>query len=114
MSASYQAVSRYAAMWIYVMFDLPTNTKGQRKAAGAFRRDLLKDGFQMLQFSVYIRPCVGEENVQVHIKRIQAMVPAEGIVTVLKVTDRQFSDTRTFVGRKTTPPPPAPLQLELF
>ena len=114
MSAEYQAVSRYAAMWIYVMFDLPTNTKAQRKAAAGFRHDLIKDGFQMMQFSVYIRHCATGENALVHINRVEAMVPAEGIVTVLKVTYRQFSDTRTFVGRKTTPPPPAPLQLELF
>lgn len=114
MSAQYQAISRYAAMWIYVMFDLPTNTKAQRKAAACFRRDLLKDGFQMMQFSVYIRHCASGENALAHVARIKAMIPPEGIVTVLKVTDRQFSDTETFVGRKTTPPPPAPLQLELF
>ena len=95
-------------MWIYVMFDLPTNTKAQRKAAAGFRHDLIKDGFQMMQFSVYIRHCATGENALVHINRVETMVPAEGIVTVLKVTDRQFSDTRTFVGRKTTPPPPAP------
>lgn len=87
-------------MWLYVMFDLPTNTKAQRKAAAGFRRDLLKDGFQMLQYSVYLRHCASSENAQVHMKRIEAMVPAEGIVMVLKVTDRQFSETRTFVGKK--------------
>lgn len=114
MSAEYHAVSRYTIMWLYVMFDLPTNTKAQRKAAAGFRRDLLKDGFQMLQYSVYLRHCASSENAQVHMKRIEAMVPAEGIVMVLKVTDRQFSETRTFVGKKTVPPPPAPLQLELF
>lgn len=101
-------------MGLYVMFDLLTNTKAQRKAAAGFRRDLLKDGFQMLQYSVYLRHCASSENAQVYMKRIEAMVPAEGIVMVLKVTDRQFSETRTFVGKKTVPPPPAPLQLELF
>ena len=83
------------------------------KAAG-FRRDLIKDGFQMMQFSVYIRHCASGENALVHIARVEAMVPPEGIVTVLKVTDRQFSDTQTFVGEKTVPPPSAPIQLELF
>lgn len=114
MSAEYQAISRYAAMWIYVMFDLPVSTKAQRKAAAGFRRDLIKDGFQMMQFSVYIRHCASGENALVHIARVEAMVPPEGIVTVLKVTDRQFSDTQTFVGEKTVPPPSAPIQLELF
>ncbi len=101
-------------MWIYVMFDLPTNTKKQRKAAAGFRKDLIKDGFTMMQFSVYIRNCATNENAQVHINRIKNMVPEEGIVSVLKVTDRQFGDTRTFVGQKAVQPPSAPLQLELF
>ena len=114
MSAEYQAVSRYVPMWIYVMFDLPTNAKKQRKAASDFRKDLIKDGFSMMQFSVYIRNCASNENALVHINRIKKMVPAEGIVSVLKVTDRQFSDTMTFVGAKAEPPPSAPMQLELF
>ncbi len=114
MSAEFQAVSRYVPMWIYVMFDLPTNTKKQRKAAAGFRKDLIKDGFTMMQYSVYIRNCASNENAQVHINRLKTMVPEEGIISILKVTDRQFSDTRTFVGQKTTPPPSAPLQLELF
>lgn len=101
-------------MWLYVMFDLPTNTKKQRKAAAYFRKGLIKDGFTMLQFSVYIRNCASFENTEVHIKRVKDMIPEEGIVSVLKVTDRQFGDTQTFVGKKSKPPPPAPLQLELF
>lgn len=101
-------------MWLYVMFDLPTNTKQQRKAAASFRKGLIKDGFSMMQFSVYIRNCASYENTLVHIGRVEAMMPESGIVSILKVTDRQFGDTCTFVGRKTAPPPPAALQLELF
>lgn len=114
MTATFQALSRYEPMWLYVMFDLPTNTKRQRKAAADFRKGLVKDGFSMMQFSVYIRNCASYENCLVHIKRIKAMIPEEGMVSILKVTDRQFGDTCTFVGRKTEPPPPVPLQLELF
>ena len=114
MAATFQALSRYEPMWLYVMFDLPTNTKRQRKAAADFRKGLVKDGFSMMQFSVYIRNCASYENSLVHIKRIKAMIPEEGMVSILKVTDRQFGDTCTFVGRKTEPPPPVPLQLELF
>lgn len=101
-------------MWLYVMFDLPTNTKKERKAASDFRKNLVKDGFSMMQYSVYIRNCPSNENAQVHIKRVQAMVPEEGIVSILKITDRQFSDSCTFVGKKAAPPPPAVIQLELF
>ena len=114
MASTFQALSRYKSMWLYVMFDLPTNTKKQRKAASDFRKALIKDGFSMMQFSVYIRNCASYENTLVHINRIKKIIPEEGIVSVLKITDRQFGETCTFVGKKSTPPPPAPLQLELF
>lgn len=108
------ALNAYSIMWLFVMFDLPTNTPAQRKRAAGFRKNLIKDGFSMHQFSVYIRHCASFETAEVHIKRVKAFVPVEGIVSVLKITDKQFGDTIQFVGRKTKPPPPAPVQLELF
>jgi len=104
----------YAIMWLYVMFDLPTETKAQRKDAASFRKGLLQDGFSMHQFSVYVRHCASNEAAAVHLRRVQLMVPDEGFVSVLKVTDKQFGDTVNFFGRKRKPPPPTPKQLELF
>ncbi len=114
MPADFYALNRYKYMWIYVMFDLPTATKKQRKSAADFRKMLIKDGFSMLQYSVYIRHCASFANTEVHIKRVKSAVPSEGIVSVLRITDRQFGDTYTFVGQKSEPPPTAPAQLELF
>ena len=114
MTASFHALNRYKYMWIYVMFDLPTNTKKQRKDAAGFRKSLMKDGFTMMQYSVYIRHCASYANTEVHINRVKAAVPCEGVVSVLRITDRQFGDICTFVGEKSKPPPPAPAQLELF
>ena len=111
---SQTALNGYSIMWLYVMFDLPVETKTQRRAATRFRKDLLKNGFSMHQFSVYIRHCASNEAAAVHVRRIQNMVPDEGLVSILKVTDKQFGDTIQLVGRKRKPPPPTPLQLELF
>ena len=58
---SQTAFNGYALMWLYVMFDLPVETKAQRREATRFRKDLLKDGFTMHQFSVYIRHCASNE-----------------------------------------------------
>ena len=44
--------------WLMVAFDLPVTTKAGRKSATNFRKFLLDDGYQMMQFSVYVRPCV--------------------------------------------------------
>lgn len=104
----------YDIMWLFVMFDLPTNTAEERKVATRFRKDLIKDGFDMLQFSVYIRHCASGESALVHIDRVRKMVPDEGLVSVVKITDKQFGDIVNIIGKKAKPPPKAPLQLELF
>ncbi len=111
---SQTALNGYAIMWLYVMFDLPVKTKRQRKIATRFRKDLLGDGFGMQQYSVYARHCASSESAAVHINRVKCMVPDEGLVSILKVTDKQFGDTIRFVGRKRKPPPPMPVQLEFF
>ena len=101
-------------MWLYVFFDLPVTSKSQRRKASLFRRDLLKDGFAMVQFSVYARNCASGESATVHINRIKSVVPEEGLVSIVKITDKQFGEAINLVGRKSQPPPPPMLQLELF
>ena len=114
MSSQYTALTAYQIMWLYVFFDLPTNTRAQRHAAARFRKDLIQDGFTMMQYSVYIRHCASKESLEVHLKRLKAIIPPEGLVSALQVTDKQFGSTVNFVGRRTAPPPEAPLQLEFF
>ena len=62
--------SEYRVMWVLVLFDLPTETKKDKKAYADFRKNLQKDGFTMFQFSIYIRHCASSENASVHIKRV--------------------------------------------
>ena len=106
--------SEYKIMWIFVFFDLPTETKKQRKDAALFRKILLEDGFTMLQYSVYIRHTPSRENMEVHEKRIKQAVPNEGKVTILHLTDKQFSEIQTFQGSKREATGPTVVQLELF
>ena len=114
MANRYTALSAYQVMWLYVFFDLPTNTKKQRHAAARFRKDLVQDGYTMMQYSVYVRHCASKESLEVHLKRLQTIIPEEGLVSALQVTDRQFGNTVNFVGLRSAPPPEAPLQLEFF
>lgn len=101
-------------MWILVMFDLPTETKEQRRDANQFRKALLNDGFTMFQFSIYVRNCASNENTQVHIERVRKMIPTEGKVCIIKITERQFNEILLFEGVCRTPPIPQAIQLELF
>ena len=109
-----QRLNQYRIMWIMVLFDLPTNTKKERRIATQFRNHLLKDGFTMFQFSIYMRHSASRENAQVHEKRIKKLVPRLGKVAFLTVTDRQFATMEIFHGRKVVSNPEGPVQLELF
>ena len=101
-------------MWHFVFFDLPVETPKERKAAARFRKDLLKDGFSMMQFSVYIRHCASDETTQVHTNRVQRLLPTKGLVSVLKVTDEQYGNILNFFGREPKLAASTPQQLELL
>lgn len=101
-------------MWILVFFDLPTETKKDRKNYTTFRNNILKDGFGMFQFSIYIRHCSSKENAEVHIKRVKRILPEHGHVGILCITDKQFGDMEIFYGTKPVEPLNVPQQLELF
>ena len=87
-------------MWIFVFYDLPTETKKDRKDFQLFRKNLLQDGFDMFQFSIYLRHCASVENAEVHIKRVKAVLPPHGKVGIMMVTDKQFGDIKIFQGDK--------------
>ena len=101
-------------MWLFVFFDLPVTTKKERKAAAGFRKNLLKDGFTMMQFSVYIRHCASKESAAVHVKRVRRFIPDTGQVSILSVTDKQYGGIFNFWGKKTQPMASTPQQLEFF
>lgn len=86
-------------MWLFCFFDLPTATPEEQKAAALFRKNLLSDGFEMMQFSVYIRFCGSRQTLEVHKKRIASCVPVKGLVSLLAVTDKQFGDITNYVGK---------------
>lgn len=107
-------ISGYRCMWVTVMFDLPVDTKRARKEYAHFRKHLIRDGFVMMQYSVYIRNCASLENAAVHIKRVEQWIPPDGEVRIITVTDKQFERMHVFWGKRRAKPEPAPRQLELF
>lgn len=109
-----QRLSEYRVMWVLVFYDLPTETKKERKIAAQFRKDIMKDGFVMFQFSIYLRHCPSKENADVHIRRVKSLLPKSGMVGILCVTDKQFGAMELFHSAKEKIHPLAPQQLELF
>ncbi len=101
-------------MWLFALFDLPTVSKEERKRYTQFRKVLLRDGFLMMQYSVYARYCASEEVCDTHRKRIRKAIPPAGQVRLLAVTDRQFGKMDVFHGKKRTPTEEPPDQMMLF
>lgn len=106
--------SEYRVMWILVFFDLPTETKKDKKAYVDFRKNLQRDGFTMFQFSIYVRHCASRENMEVHMKRVRSFLPEFGKIGILTITDKQFGDIEIIYGQKEHKKEGQPIQLELF
>ena len=86
-------------MRVLVFFDLPVSTKQERKMATQFRNFLVKDGFYMIQFSLYGRICNTIESAKMHEDRVAVKVPPSGSVRSLIVTEKQYSSMNILVGK---------------
>ncbi len=107
-------LSEYRIMWVLVFFDLPTETKKDKRAYALFRKQLQMDGFTMFQFSIYVRHCASMANADVHIKRVKNFMPEYGHVAVMCITDKQFENIIVYHGSKAAKVKSQPMQLELF
>jgi CRISPR-associated protein Cas2 len=108
------ALSSYRIMWLFVLFDLPVGTKKERKSATNFRLKLLDLGFEMTQFSVYLRFCAGKEQAQVYERKIEQAMPPAGKVHIIGITDKQYETIRTYRGQKRERSAKNPDQYALF
>jgi CRISPR-associated protein Cas2 len=108
------ALSGYRAMWLFAMFDLPVDKPELRKEYSQFRAALLKQGFTMLQYSVYVHYIASEESEEVLRKKVHGALPSHGQVRLISVTDRQFEKMEVYVGKKREKAEDPPMQLMLF
>lgn len=101
-------------MWLFAMFDLPVDKPELRKEYSQFRKALLKEGFTMLQYSVYVHYVASEEAEEVFRRRVREELPSHGQVRLVSITDRQFGKMEIFVGKKREKTEDPPHQLMLF
>jgi CRISPR-associated protein Cas2 len=87
-------------MWVMVLFDLPVKSKRQQRIAALFRNSLLEDGFEMCQFSVYMKFCGTREKTMSVIKKVKSYIPEEGKVTIITFTDKQFGNILHYENKK--------------
>lgn len=106
--------SKYRMAWVLVFFDLPVGTPDERKAATNFRKDLLKDGYIMVQFSVYARPCGSADRVETQVRRLKPKIPAKGEVRSLIISDAQWGRMLVMRSQQKVDAEPQPEQMMFF
>lgn len=104
----------YRIMWLIVYFDLPTENKLDRKIYTIFRKNLLKSGFKMFQFSIYIRHCMSLDIAEKYKKGIKNILPEKGHIVISMVTDKQFGDMEVYHGANKRQKMPSLPELEFF
>lgn len=82
------------------MFDLPVETEKEKRAYREFRKQLIKNGFVMMQYSVYIRTCPSREYTQRLENKIRKVVPSNGNIRLITITEKQYNDMKILVGSK--------------
>lgn len=85
-------------MRVIVFFDLPVETASQRKTYRQFRTLLIKNGFMMMQESVYCKIVLNGTAAKLLSGHIKDHKPKQGLVQILTVTERQFSKIETITG----------------
>lgn len=88
-------------MRIIVMFDLPTATAEDKRNYMHFRKDLIKMGFDMVQYSVYSRITRNYDDARKYIHKVSCILPPVGSVRVLQVTEKQYAGMLIMLGEKT-------------
>lgn len=91
----------YNFMRLIVFFDLPVITKADRHAYSTFRKYLIKQGYMMLQYSVYSKIFNNVDAVENHIKVLKKNIPPDGSVRAMMVTEKQYSRILILLGGKT-------------
>lgn len=92
----------YRYMRIIVFFDLPVVTDKSRKEANKFRKYLIKSGFLMMQESVYCKLVQNEIAALSVVENLRKNKPSDGLVQILRITEKQFSKMEYLVGTRQT------------
>ena len=80
------------------MFDLPMETPSQRRSYAQFRKYLVKNGYLMVQKSVYSKLAINDRIAAGLLGKLRENKPKEGVVQVLKVTEKQYASMECIAG----------------
>ena len=87
-------------MRLMLFFDLPMLTSKDKREYNRFHKYLLRNGFIMMQKSVYTKLVINNVTSAAVKQRIRDNVPTDGIVELLEITENQFSKIEYLVGEE--------------
>lgn len=87
-------------MRIVLFYDLPSVEFKEKKDYHNFRRSLIKNGFIMIQFSVYVKAINTKQKIKGEIEKIKKYLPSEGNIRIITVTEFQYKNMIFLVGNK--------------
>ena len=90
---------KYKVMRMICMFDLPVETSEEQRIYRTFRKNLIKEGFIMMQYSVYIRTCPNRGYCTRLENRMQKFMPEKGNVRIIVITEKQYENMKFLVGK---------------
>ena len=90
----------YKFMRLIVFFDLPMQTDKDKREYNKFRKYLVRNGFIMMQKSVYSRLVINNVTSLSVKQRIKSNLPADGVVELLEITENQFSRIEYLIGEE--------------
>ena len=97
------AISGYRKMVLFVMFDMPTETKNDLKKYRNFRKKLLDFGFIMFQYSIYIRFCRSLAISEKYERKVEQYSPLNGSIRVLRITEEQYKHMKIIENYREKP-----------
>ena len=92
----------YRFMRVILFFDLPTTTAKHIKAYNRFLKHIKREGFVMMQESVYVKLAITQAKADALINRVEKEMPKEGLIDVLIITEKQFAGIITLLGERET------------
>ena len=90
----------YEFMRLVLFFDLPMTTRKEKRIYAHFRKYLIKNGYMMMQYSVYCKIFPNREAAVKHVNILRKNVPNAGQIRLLMVTEKQYSKIEIIVGGK--------------
>lgn len=87
-------------MRVFIMFDLPVETRAQVRTYSKFRKNLIEEGFLMMQYSIYVKSCLNKEAAEAMVNKVKMYLPKDGHVRSLIITEKQFESMKILIGEE--------------